>query len=180
MLKWFLYLSLLLFSTESFAQYYDGVYSKYRRVSIDVQYSTFNDIVESPGNEILELDSVLNVNLNLRLYRIFSFVISHGEASTWSYSGAGFRIDLPGVLFLNGSPNDFVRKSKRRNWNSYMQFEKLMATADGLEASFVCDKMGFGLDAFIAGDLYLNVEMNLFSYQGNQFLSPTIGLGFEF
>jgi hypothetical protein len=175
-----LYLSLLLLSSTSYAQYYDGVYSKYRRVSLDVQYMTFNDIVESPGNEILELDSVLNANLNLRLHRIFSFVLSHGEASSWSYNGAGFRIDLPGVFFLDGSANDFVRKGKRRNWNSYMQFTKLMATADGLEDSFVCDKMGFGLDAFVAGGLYLNAEVNLFSYQGNQFFSPVVGLGFEF
>lgn len=180
MLKWALYLSLTFFSTESFAQYYDGVYSQYRRVSVDVQYSTFNDILNSPGNDVLELDSVVNVNLNLRFYRIFSFIISHGEASTWNYNGAGFRIDLPGIWFLNGSPNEFVRKAKRRSWNSYLQIQKLITKSDTEIETFVCDKLGYGLDAFIAGNLYLNAELNLFSYQGNQFLSPTIGVGFEF
>lgn len=176
----FLYVSLILFSTESLAQYYDGVYSKYRRVSFDVQYSSFSDILNAPENEVLELDSVINVNLNFRFYRTFSLTLSHGEASTWSYNGVGIRMDLPGIYFLNGSPNDFVRKSKKRSWNSYLHVAKLMATAEGAEEEFVCDKMGFGLDAFIAGSLYLNVELNLFSYQGNQFFSPTAGIGFEF
>lgn len=180
MSKLFLYISLMLFSTEAFAQYYDSAYSKYRRVSVDVQYTSFSDILNSPGNEITELDSILNVNLNLRIYRTFSFVLSHGEASTWSYNGFGFRVDLPGVYFLNGSANDFVRKAKKRSWNSYLQVHKLLATAEGIEDSFVCDKMGFGLDAFIAGSLYLNVELDLFSYQGNQFFAPIVGVGFEF
>lgn len=180
MSKVFLYVCLIFFSPALYAQYDSYLYSKYKRISLDAQYTTFTDIVNTPGNEVLELDPVMNFNLNLRFYRTYSLTISRGQASTWNYNGVGFRIDLPGVFFLGGTSNDFVRKAKRRGWNSYLTIAKLMAQAEGLEEKFVCDKVGFGLDAFIFRGFYLNTELNLFSYQGNQFMSPTVGVGFEF
>ncbi|MCC6138418.1 MAG: hypothetical protein IT287_07275 [Bdellovibrionaceae bacterium] len=180
MSKVFLYVSLILFSPEIFAQYDSYLYSKYKRISFDIQHTTFNDIVANSTNEVLELEPVLNLNVNLRFYRTYSLTIAHGESGTWSYNGLGFRMDLPGVFFLGGNSNDFVRKAKRSKWNSYMSFAKLMTEADGEPEKFVCDRLGFGLDAFIVGGFYLNTELNLFSYKGNQFLSPTVGVGFEF
>lgn len=179
MLRYFLYLCLLLLSTEAQAQY-DNIYSKYQRLSFDAQYFTFSDILNNATNESITLDPMINVNLNFRFYRTYSLILSHGESSVWSYNGVGLRIDLPGVFFLGGSTSDFIRKSKRKNWNSYFQVSKLLTQAEGEPEEFVCDKTGFGLDAFITGGVYINVELNFFSYKGNQFLAPGVGLGFEF
>lgn len=181
MLKVLLYLCLTVFTTEAFAQY-ENIYSKYQRLSFDVQYLTFSDVLnnEDPGADTLTLDPVMNVNLNFRFYRTYSLTLSHGESSTWSYNGVGFRFELPGVFFLGGSTSDFVRKSKRKDWNSYMQYSKMLTVADSEPHRFVCDKIGFGLDAFVGGGLYLNAEVNMFSYKGNQFFTPAIGVGFEF
>ncbi len=179
MQKAFLYFCLLLFSSAAHAQY-DNIYSKYQRLSFDVQYLTFSDILSTSEGDTLALDPIINVNLNFRFYRTYSLILSHGEASSWSYNGVGFRVDLPGVFFLGGSSSDFVRKSKRKDWNSYMQFSKNITEAIGEPKKFVCDKIGFGLDAMITKGLYINAEANLFSYKGNQFFAPAIGLGFEF
>lgn len=179
MLKALLYLCLIILSTEAHAQY-DNIYSKYQRLSFDVQYLTFNDILNNASQETLELNSVVNANLNFRFYRTYSLVLSHGEADLWNYNGIGLRVDLPGVFFLGGTTSDFVRKSKRKDWNSYLQVSKLLTQAEGEPEKFVCDKMGLGLDAFVAGGVYINAELNLFSYKGNQFFAPAVGLGFEF
>ncbi len=179
MCKFLLSLFLFLLSSSALAQY-DSLYSPYRRFSLDVQYTTFNDLVQNTGNEILDLDAVVNFNLNFRFYRSFSLVISSGQAASWSYKGLGLKIDLPGLFFFEGRPSDFIKKAKKRDWNSYFSVSKLISQQDGTTDSFICDRLGFGLDMFLISGLYLNGELNIFSYQGNQFISPVVGVGFEF
>ena len=50
----------------------------------------------------------------------------------------------------------------------------------GLVDRFVDDKLSFGGDIFLAGNVYLNFDLGLLSHQGNQFFAPAIGLGYEF
>lgn len=172
------YLSVLVFSLSAEGQY-ESVYDNYKWFSLEAQYVQFNDIVQSPNNPTLALDSTANANLNLRFYRALSVVLSHGSSTSWSYSGLGLKVDLPGLFFVAGRPSDLTKKNKKQLWNSTMSFSKLIATADGSTESFICDRMGFGLDRFVAGGFYINAELNIFSYQGNQFLAPGIGVGFE-
>lgn len=179
MSHFFTYLAVSFFCSFTYAKF-ESPYSHYKRLSFDFQYTTFNDLVTNSANEVLTLEPILNINMNFRFYRSFSLILSHGASKEWNYSGAGLRVDLPGVFFIGTLPTDSIRKTKKRNWNSYISFSKLLATTEGQPDDFVCDRAGFGLDAFVFADLYLNVEANLFSYQGNQFFSPVIGVGFEF
>lgn len=116
------------------------------------------------------------------MYRIFSLSLAYGKSSdkSWDYAGLGVRVDLPGVFLVNANPSEFVRRNKRRNLNTYFAAMKLITKRGGESQKFVSDKFGLGMDIFMAGSLYLNTELNLFSFEGNQFFSPSVGLGFEF
>jgi hypothetical protein len=182
MLKTILYLSLTLFYSVSYAQYDSSLYSKYKRFSFELQYSTFSDIVQTSSEENLELSNVIGGNANFRIYRTFSLSFAYGKAtdSSFEYKGLGFRIDLPGIFLISGNPNEMVRKSKKHRFNSYFAAMKLLTTSINEPDDFVSDKFGFGLDAFITNSFYINTEVNLFSYKGNQFVTPVIGIGVEF
>lgn len=179
--KYFLAL-LILIPAQAFGQYGSDLFAKPRYFSVDVQYVTYSDLVNNSSQPVASFDDAINVNLNTRFYRIFSFITSYGQTSNQelSYIGAGFRVDLPGFLFFSGVANDFVRKRKNRRANTYLQIQKLSVKKEGLDERLIDDKMTFGVDVFVVRDVYLNLEASLYSHQGNQFFAPAVGLGYEF
>lgn len=170
----------LLLPTPALAQY--GVFGKPRPYSMEVLYTTYSDIVKNASNPQDELASTISINANIRVYRIFSLMASYGTSvdDEWSYYGLGFKIDLPGFFFIGGLTNDLVHTRKNRGVNSYVSFGKYSATQVGLGDSFVNDRLSYGLDIFLGGDLYMNIDLGILSHQGNQFLAPAVGLGYEF
>lgn len=166
------------------AQYLDSLSNKSRPLSIDVKYLTFNDIQTNASSPRKEIAPELAISANLRFYRTFSFCVMMNQSMNKSIDsisgyGLGLRVDLPGIFFINGMVNDLVRKRKRRDINTYFQWGKLQITESNAQ-SYVADRMAFGLDGFIAGDLYLAFEAAIYSHQGNQFISPGVGIGYEF
>jgi hypothetical protein len=158
------------------------VYGKPRRYSLEAKYISYSDIVENASNPQTELSETITFNFNFRFYRIFSLISTYGTTtpSEWSYYGLGLRCELPGFFFFGGNANDFVRQRKNRRVNTHMTYFKLSATQVGLDKRFIDDKLSFGGDIFLAGNVYLNFDLGLLSHQGNQFFAPAIGLGYEF
>lgn len=181
----FFIIFIILTPLRSIAQEYGSFYGNNPRLfSIDVKYLMFNDIQSDPTTPRKDIGSQLATSLNLRFFRTFSLcglynVSVEKSVDTISAYGLGLRMDLPGIFFINGTANDLVRKRKRRSINSYFQWSKLQIREANAK-SYVADRMAFGLDGFVAGNFYLNFEVALYSHQGNQFLSPGIGIGYEF
>ena len=111
-----------------------------------------------------------------------SFTKQYGTTAKkeWYYYGLGLKVDLPGFFFIGGYTNDLVRKRKKRHVNTSMSYSKMSAKDSGAAHSYIDDRLGFATDLFLAGDVYLSVDLGLLSHQGNQFFAPAIGLGYEF
>lgn len=122
----------------------------------------------------------MNFNLNIRFFRTYSFVLIYGVNDNYDYKGFGIKVDLPGVFFIGSNVADLVRKRKLKNVNTYFHIEKLFVTEKDPPLETTDDRLGFGLDWFIQKKIYLNFEANLYSRDGNQFFSPSAGLGIEF
>ncbi len=148
--------------------------------SIDAQYASFKDLRSDNEGDDLELENILNFNLNVRFYRTYSLVLIYGTNDDYDYKGLGLKIDLPGVFFLGLNVADLVRKRKLKDVNTYFHIEKLFVTEKNPINKTTDDRLGFGLDWFIQKKIYLNFELNLYSRDGNQFFSPSAGLGIEF
>lgn len=179
MYKYFLCILFLLLPMVASAQY--DFFSKPRYFSAEVQYGSYSDIVRNDNNPTDDLNASYGINVAGRFYRIFSLVASYGRSveSDWNYMGLGLRIDLPGFFFFGGNANHFVRSKKLRGINTHITVSKFSVNQQN-EEDFINDKYAFGADLFVAGDVYLNLEVGILSHQGNQFLAPAIGLGYEF
>jgi len=180
MYKLILLLLILPFTAQ--AQYYDDTFNKPRTFSVEAQYVSYSDIVENNKYPQGTLGSTYGLNLNARFNRIFSLVGMYGTTAQkeWSYYGLGIKVDLPGFFFIGGYTNDLVRKKKKHPVNTSLIYSKMSARDTGSSHSFIDDRLGFAADIFLAGNVYLNVDLGLLSHQGNQFFAPGFGLGYEF
>ncbi len=175
-------LLLIVFQT-SLAQAYLGyTFEKPRYVSMDLQYVTYADISRNSNQPVETLDQTLTGNIHLRFYRIFSLIGTYGQGTNreWSYKGLGIKVDLPGFYWLGGITDEFVRKQKKRPVNTYLSISKYFAKEEIGGDEFINDKFAFGTDIFVAGRAYLNIDVGILSFKGNQFLAPAVGVGYEF
>ena len=176
----YIFITFFVFYSQVFAQgYYDSIYAKPRIFSADIQYVSYNDILSDSNGTPITIPTTFNFNLNSRFYRVYSLTMSYGKNTNFSYAGLGLRVDLPGFWFLSGIANDFVRRKKNRNANTYFHASKLLVQEAEL-SKYVDDRIGFGVDIFAIGDMYLNFEINLQSHRSNQYFTPAIGIGYEF
>jgi len=165
------------------AGYYSSdILSPPRPFSFELQSTSYSDIGQNENSPKTSLTGTLNVNLNARLYKIFSLFSSFGTTtqSNWSYYGLGIKVDLPGFFFISARPDDLVRSKKLHTTNTYIAVSKMFTHEVSQNKNFMNDKIGLGVDVFISASIYLNLELGVLSYQGNQFLAPAIGMGYEF
>ena len=150
--------------------------------SIYPQYHHYTDIVNNSGNEFKELEGDIAINLEIRLVRIFSMTLVAGSTASGSrtYSGLGFKTDLPGFFLLGGKINDLIHKKRRRGINTYFAWTNHIVQEEGQGDRFVGNRFSLGADVFVSKSVFLNMELGLYSLRGDQFLSPTLGFGVEF
>lgn len=155
---------------------------KTRYFSFYTQYNIYSDIVKRPGSDMAELPADVSMNLDIRLFRIVNFILHAGQSfdGIRTYSGAGLRLDLPGFFMLGGTTRDLVHRSKRRGVNTSVYWKVHIVEIKGAAQPLVGNKMGFAADTFLSKSLFLTFDLGLYSDDGNQFISPSAGIGYEF
>src|SRR5690606_33475194 len=100
--------------------------------------------------------------------------------SVRSFAGAGFKVDLPGFFMLGGNVVDLIRRKKRGGINTSIAWKNFVISEDGQDVRSVANRFSFSADLRLSNNLFLNLDLGLYAHKGNQYLSPTFGLGFEF
>ena len=146
------------------------------------QYNSYNDITNSGDAERKYLSSDVSANLDLRLYRIFILTLHGGQSidSSRSFTGAGFKVDMPGFFMLGGNIVDLIRRKKRRGINTSIDWKSFVISEESESSLSVGNRFSFSADIHLSESLFLNLDLGLYSHKGDQHLSPTFGLGFEF
>lgn len=172
-----LFAFLLTLTTASLSQARGG-----KTFSMYTHYNSYTDILNDQSNQPRELPEDISLGLDIRLKRIFILMIHGGSAldSSRSYWGLGFKVDLPGFFMLGGNVQEFIRKRKRKGVNTSLYWKAFVLSETNQMASSVGNRFGFSADFLITKDFFLNLDLGLYSDNGNQYFSPSAGLGYEF
>lgn len=146
------------------------------------QYNSYNDLTSSSDAEKKYLSADYSLNLDVRLYRIFILTLHGGQAidGVRSFYGAGFKVDLPGFFMIGGHIYDLIRSQKRRTVNTAIGWKNYIIQEENLERHTVGDRFSLIIDVSLSESMFLNLDLGLYSHKGDQFLSPSFGLGIEF
>ena len=146
------------------------------------QYHSYTDLVNNSDNPKKELSPDYSINLDIRLIRIFILTIHGGQSfdSQRTFSGLGFKVDLPGFFMFGGDINDLIRRKKRKGINTSIHWKTYILNDSNQGDRYVGNRLSFSADMKLTNTLFLNLDLGLYSHRGDQFLSPSLGLGFEF
>ena len=150
--------------------------------SLYTQYHSYTDLRNNSGNEFKTLSPDFSLNLDIRLVRIFILTLHGGQSfdSQRTHSGIGLKVDLPGFFMIGGSINDLIRRKKRKGINTSIHWKTYIFQNVGQGDRYVGNRFSFSADMKLTKALFLNLDLGLFSNRGDQYLSPTAGLGIEF
>ena len=154
----------------------------YKRFSMYINYNYYEDILNNSSNQAVDLGEDLSLSFDIRMSRIFILTLHGGSAldSSRNFWGLGFKADLPGFFMLGGNVQEFIRKRKRRGINTSIYWKTYVISKTGQSALLVGNRFGFSLDFLITREFFINLDLGLYSDDGNQYFSPSLGLGYEF
>ena len=146
------------------------------------QYNSYSDLVNNSSNEKKELSSDYSLNLDIRLIRIFIITLHGGQSfdGERTFSGLGFKVDLPGFFMFGGNINDLIRRKKRKGINTSIHWKTYVISDANQGDRYIGNRVSFSADMKLTDSMFMNLDLGLYSHKGDQFLSPTLGLGFEF
>jgi hypothetical protein len=147
------------------------------------QHHSYSDITSSgSSSDRKTLSNDYSLNLDIRMIRIFILTLHGGQSfdSSRKHAGLGFKVDLPGFFMLGGNINDLIRRKKRKGINTSIHWKTYVIQDTSQEGKYVGNRFSFSADIKFTDSLFLNLDLGLYSHRGDQYLSPTFGLGFEF
>ena len=127
------------------------------------------------------------LELDIRLRGPFSiaFVTAEGE-DLRSYYGAGFRVDIPGFLFIGGDVNRYAKAASKRypvNTSMYALFisRETEDSVTNVATRSVGSELGLTMDIFLFNHfVFATTQASAVNLSGNLFLSYAFGLGIQF
>jgi len=169
----------LIFSTSAEAR---RKKKKESRVSLIVSARYYADILQRAETDPLIIGPDASVNLEIKAHKIFSFILTGGQAFDQSrlFYGAGLRINLPGFFMFGGSLFELTLEKRRTKVVTYTSYTALVTELPGQDFRLIANRYSLGVDVSLGSSVFLNLEPSLYSHGGNQFISAGVGLGIEF
>gem|GEM_PF-2270561 len=156
--------------------------SGYNYVSIGTQVHSYVDILRPDTLEPKRLSEDFSLNIDFRIFRVFSLMLIGGQSfdTERRFFGLGFRADLPGIFFVNGTINDLIHRKRRRGTATYFSYQSLVVNFQDGSSNVTGERFALGMDFDLDDDFYLNVEPAIYSQDGNRYFSGALGIGIEF